>query len=193
LLRPLSAKLLPPTIAEREGVVDRDTLYDFNGRGRSGLIALAKQLGIRQIPQPSTGCALAERTFAPRVRDLLQFQPQAARWDFELLNVGRHLRFDPSTKVVVGRNAQENALIQGFFQRADAPQAALLHPEDFLGPEVLIVGPVTDPAVEFAGGLMVRFCWRADPERSQVRLTHLGAWRVVPIRFVESAASARLI
>lgn len=193
LLRPLSAKLLPPTIAEREGVIDRDTLYDFNGRGRSRLIALAKQLGIPQIPQPSTGCALTQRTFAPRVRDLMQFHPRAARWDFELLNVGRHLRFEARTKVVVGRNAQENALIQDFFQRANAPQAALLHPENFLGPEVLIVGRVTDQAVDFAGALMLRFCRRADPDKSQVRVTHLGSSRVLPIRLVESAASARLI
>ena len=137
LLRPLSAKLLPPTIPERERLVDRETLYDFNGRGRKRLIALAGQLGIKQIPQPSTGCALTEVTFAPRVRDLMKSHPDATRWDFELLNVGRHVRIDEQRKAVVGRNAKENALLEGLFQRADAPEAAFLHPENFLGPDVV--------------------------------------------------------
>ena len=60
LLRPLSAKLLPPTWPEREGLVDRQQLFDFSGRGRKGLIALAKRFGFKEIPSPSTGCALTE-------------------------------------------------------------------------------------------------------------------------------------
>ena len=38
LLRPLSAKLLEPTKPEREGLVDREKLYNFEGRSRKGLI-----------------------------------------------------------------------------------------------------------------------------------------------------------
>ena len=58
LLRPLCARRLPPTIPERQGLIDRQKLYDFHGRGRGALIELAHTLGIRQIPQPSVGCAL---------------------------------------------------------------------------------------------------------------------------------------
>jgi hypothetical protein len=193
LLRPLSAKLLAPTVPEREGLIDREKLYDFNGRGRRRLIALSRQLGIREVPQPSTGCALTEVTFAPRVRDLMTFHPQATRWDFELLSVGRHLRFDAQTKVVAGRNAEENALLTGLFERADAAEAALLHPESFLGPDVLVVGKVTDEAIEFAGALVLRFSRRFDPEDAHVRVTHLGASRLVRVRAAGAAASAPLI
>jgi tRNA-specific 2-thiouridylase len=193
LLRPLSAKLLPPTMPEREGLIDREKLYDFNGRGRRRLIALGRQLGIREVPQPSTGCALTEVTFAPRVRDLMTFHPEAARWDFELLSVGRHLRFDAHTKVVVGRNAEENAMLEGFFERADAPEAARLHPEGFLGPDVLVLGKVTDEAIEFAGALVLRFSRRFDPEDAHVRVTHLGASRLVQVRVTGAAASVPLL
>ena len=193
LLRPLSAKLLPPTIPEREGLVEREKLYDFNGRGRRQLIALARQLGIKEIPQPSPGCPLTQVTFAPRVRDLMKFHPLATRWEFELLNLGRHVRLDDRAKAVVGRNAEENALMRELFQRVRAPGAALLHPENFLGPDVVLVGRVTDETLEFAGALTLRFTRRFDPEDAQVRVTRLGSERVVRVRQSDSAGSAPLL
>ncbi|MDH3717825.1 MAG: hypothetical protein OES79_06850, partial [Planctomycetota bacterium] len=109
LLRPLSAKLLPPTIPEQTGQVDRDQLYDFSGRSRKGLIALARRFGFthEEIPSPSTGCALTEKTFAPRVFDLLKTDPENTAWDFELLKVGRHLRLTRATKAIIGRREDE--------------------------------------------------------------------------------------
>jgi hypothetical protein len=193
LLRPLSAKLLPPTIPEREGLVDREALYDFSGRGRRELARLAEELGIREIPQPSTGCALTQVTFAPRVRDLLAANPDATRWDFELLNVGRHLRIDAQTKAVVGRNEGENAQLVEFFRRPDAPEGALVHPESFLGPDVLLVGPVTEEAVEFAGALILRYARRFDPEDAQVRVMQAHGSRVVQARESEAARTAPLL
>ncbi|MEO1842241.1 MAG: tRNA (5-methylaminomethyl-2-thiouridylate)-methyltransferase, partial [Pseudomonadota bacterium] len=46
LLRPLCAKLQSPTAAERNGWVDRQSLYDFSGRSRKPQMALAAALGI---------------------------------------------------------------------------------------------------------------------------------------------------
>jgi len=59
LLRPLSAKLLPPTLPEELGVVDRNQLYDIAGRSRGPLLELAKRYGIVNPPTPSTGCSRA--------------------------------------------------------------------------------------------------------------------------------------
>ena len=193
LLRPLSAKLLPPTIPEQEGLVDREALYDFSGRGRRELIRLAERLGIEEVPQPSTGCALTQVTFAPRVRDLMESRPDASRWDFELLNVGRHIRIDAQTKAVVGRNERDNALIGGFFGRADASEAVLLHPESFLGPDVLLVGQVTEEAVRFAAALILRYSRRYDPDDARVRVTQSHGSTVVQVRQSERARSAPLL
>ena len=108
LLRPLSAKMLVATLPEREGWVDREQLYGFYGRGRRGLIQLAKSLGIDEIPTPSTGCVLTEPPFSRKVFDLLRHQPHNSMWDFELLKHGRHFRFNDQCKVVIGRREAEN-------------------------------------------------------------------------------------
>lgn len=157
LLRPLSAQLLPPTDVEREGLVDRSMLCRFQGRGRRAMIRLAEQLGIGSAPSPSTGCALTEPAFAARVFDLMDAQPDAARWDFELLSVGRHFRFDQRTKVVVGRNAEENARLRAMAARDDAPEVARMYPDGFRGPEALLVGPYGEAAAAFGRELLLRY------------------------------------
>ena len=47
VLRPLSAKLLPETIWEKKGLVDREKLYDIHGRRREKQIALANKFKIK--------------------------------------------------------------------------------------------------------------------------------------------------
>ncbi len=162
LLRPLSAKLMPPTLPEREGWVDRESLYAFYGRGRKGLIKLARELGINDIPSPSTGCALTEPLFGRKVHDLVRWEPHKDRWDFELLKVGRHFRLDASTKVIVGRRAEDNAQLEYLHDLPDASSTTILIPEQFQGPTALIVGPHNSESVEFAVGLIARY-GRIDP------------------------------
>jgi hypothetical protein len=182
LLRPLSAKQLTPTIPEREGLVDRNRLYGFAGRGRTKLMALARQLGLRAFPQPSTGCALTEESFAPRVRDLMRFDPEATTWDFELLNVGRHIRLDAATKAVIGRNAEENAALRSFAAREDASESARIEPESFVGPDALLVGEPREPSLRLAGALLLRYTRRLEPNAQVlVRVTHDHQSRVLPI------------
>jgi tRNA(Ile)-lysidine synthase TilS/MesJ len=178
LLRPLSAKLLPPTIPEMEGLIDREKLYDFSGRSRRPLIQLARQLGIDEIPTPSTGCALTEKTFVPRVRDLLDRQPDARRWDFELLNTGRHIRHKEQTKIVIGRDEVENATLQAFFRRQDSTGATLVEPENFVGPVALLVGEVDEDSIAMAGALLIRYTRQCDPENARVRVIRGAESRV---------------
>lgn len=172
LLRPLSAKRLPPTVAEESGAIDRDRLYDFSGRSRKGLIDLARQFGFpeQQIPSPSTGCMLTQQSFAPRVYDLIAKQPENTRWDFELLKIGRHLRFDDRTKVVVGRRESENLQLQRIAVVDGARKAVCLVPHNFSGPTALVVGPAPPEAIDFAGGLILRFCRYDDQDLPLVRV-----------------------
>ena len=53
LLRPLCAKLLPPTEMEESGLIDREQLFDIKGRGRKRQLELAKQLGITDYKSPA--------------------------------------------------------------------------------------------------------------------------------------------
>lgn len=179
LLRPLSAKLLEPTIPEQEGIIDREKLYGFSGRSRTPLIELALQLGVDEslIPTPSTGCALTETSFAPRVEDLLRHELEAISWDFELLAIGRHIRLDEKTKVILGRNAQENATLRALAAREDAKESILIEPENFSGPDILIVGPNPDEHLDITSTLILRYSHRVDPNNVEgllLQITHAG-------------------
>jgi tRNA-specific 2-thiouridylase len=181
LLRPLSAKRLPPTLPEREGWVDRDQLYDFVGRGRKPLIRLARQFGFSDIPEPSNGCALTEVPFSRKVYDLLRSTPENNRWDFELLKYGRHFRSGPRHKVVVGRNESENQTLSYLHGLPEAGDSTLFEPDNFRGPTVLLVGPPDEAAREFAAGLLLRFGQEPRPLEPVVR-AHDRRQPVRPLR-----------
>jgi len=111
ILRPLSAKLLPETIPEREGWVDRNTLLAISGKSRKPQIALAEKFGLQdEYPSPSGGCLLTNKEFASKVRDLFAHKKHATIRDIEVLRIGRHFR-GASSKIVVGRNEAENRLL----------------------------------------------------------------------------------
>ena len=167
LLRPLSAKLLPPTQPEQDGIVERERLYDINGKSRRPLIALGHELGIDELPQPSTGCALTERPFGHRVFDLLEHKPHATRWDFELLKTGRHFRLEPDTKVVLGRNREQNEWLRQIATVPGRSTCTLVHPL-FPGPEALIVGELNPDRLRRTGYLILRYSKRYEPGHTLV-------------------------
>ncbi len=162
LLRPLSALLLPPTEVEQRGLVDRSRLFGFHGRNRKHLISLAQSYGFKSIPSPSSGCALTETTFAPKVYDLIQLDAESGRWDFELLNIGRHIRIDEATKAIVGRREEENIALQQRFTQPGSRASLMLVPESFRGPTVMIIGPLADEIESYADGLVARYSKDVD-------------------------------
>jgi tRNA(Ile)-lysidine synthase TilS/MesJ len=153
LLRPLSAKLLEPTLAEREGIVDREKLHGISGRSRKELLELAQKYGIEDPPTPSTGCLLTEPDFAVKVRDLFENTPHYERWDFETLKVGRHYRTGTNCKIILGRNQDENRRLELLNSRG----SVLLIPESFKGPSALIVGETHEAAEKKAMELMIQY------------------------------------
>lgn len=170
LLRPLSAKVLAATLPEREGWVDRARLYGFFGRGRRGLMQLARDMQIDAIPTPSTGCALSELPYARKVFDLLRHSPHGGVWGFELLKHGRHFRFDDRCKVVVGRNESENRQLADLYEGRGTESAALLAPDGFVGPVALAVGSLSEESLRFASGLVWRFSKQPIDPHGRVRV-----------------------
>ena len=119
LLRPLSAKLLGPTIPEREGIVDREKLLAIEGRSRKEQMTLAAEHGIADYPCPAGGCRLTDPGFARRMRDLVEHRSDFDLDDVNLLKVGRHFRLSPRAKAVVGRDEGENRRILMLTQQGD--------------------------------------------------------------------------
>lgn len=169
LVRPLCGKLLPPTLPEREGWIDREKLLDFNGRGRKPQMALAEKYGLRDYAQPAGGCCfLTNEQYSNKLADMWQARGDK---DYELedillLKVGRHLRPRPHFKLIVARDDGENNFLLGFRKRY-VHLFATSHP----GPLAFIDGQANDDDLELAARLLARFGKGRDAERVTVEIT----------------------
>ncbi len=153
ILRPLSAKLLEPTRAEREGWVDREKLYNFSGRGRKRQEELARAFGIKEYPQPAGGCLLTEPNYSKRLKELLNHEGYS-RPDIELLQYGRHYRIGPKIKLVVGRNKADNELLL----KMANPEDHVIRPEHPVkGPVGLLRGRAGDSEMLLARMVVARY------------------------------------
>ena len=143
LVRPLSAKLLEPTIPEVEGLLDRNALMDISGRSRDRQIALAAEFGIVDYPSPAGGCRLTEAAFGRRLKDLMTHEGVRLatggvdREAIELLSVGRRFRLPDGSAVILGRDAAENARLASAL--ATRPDRVVVEPNGSTpGPTALI-------------------------------------------------------
>jgi tRNA-specific 2-thiouridylase len=171
LLRPLSAKLMVETEAEREGWVKRDQLLDFSGRGRSNQIALAKKYGITDFPAPAGGCILADPILSRRVSQLYSensiLRPaEITTADVRLLLIGRQFIFPGGGWLILGRDERDNNRLEALAEADDA----ILWMEERPGPAALLrrAGKwYTDAAemerdVQLAASLVVRYGKKID-------------------------------
>jgi tRNA U34 2-thiouridine synthase MnmA/TrmU len=175
LVRPLSAKLLEPTIPEERGWVDREKLYGISGRSRKPQIALAERYGITEYAQPAGGCCfLVDESYSRRLQDFLDHEgPEALTSEKAfLLAVGRHLRLPSGSKVIVGRHKEENAYIA-----TQHAYGVLITTIDERGPMTLVTGDPTDKEIKQAGQITARYSSARDKEavRVEVRDNRRGA------------------
>lgn len=172
LLRPLCARLLPPTLPEREGWVERARLFDFNGRSRKPQIALAERYGITEYAQPAGGCCfLTNAQYSRKLADLWQTRGEK-RYELEdilLLKVGRHLRPQPHFKLIIARDDGENNFLLGFRERYTH-----LHATSHAGPLALIDGNAGEEDIELAARLTARFGQGRDADQVTVAVTDLA-------------------
>lgn len=160
LLRPLSAKLLDPTEPELSGMVDRDNLEAISGRGRKRQMELADKFGLEDYPTPAAGCLLTDHGYSNRLRDLMANRGHLTFDDLNLLRCGRHFRLDRDTKVIVGRNAEDNARLRHLRQ----PHHHLLEAPDVGSPLTLLDGPLTDDNIRKAAMITARYSsGRSEP------------------------------
>ncbi len=191
VLRPLSARVLEETIPEKQGWVQREKLLAISGRGRRDQIDLAKNLGINDYPCPSGGCLLTDPEFSRRLKDLL-VHDQFSLKNIYLLKVGRHFRLDKTTKLVVGRNQNENSKLEGMIKEADL----LFTPEEqTAGPTCLGRGSFNKELIELSCRIASRYCdsngradlditWRrsGEAEAQTLRVLPLEEDRLVSLR-----------
>jgi tRNA-specific 2-thiouridylase len=111
LLRPLSAKMLKPTIAEENGWVDREKLEGITGRSRDRQLEMVKEIGLENFESPGGGCLLTDENFAKKMFDFIKYDKFEVK-DIPVMKYGRHFRLKDGAKLIIGRNKEENQHLQ---------------------------------------------------------------------------------
>lgn len=153
VLRPLSARLLPETLPEKKGWVDRNKLLALSGRSRKAQFDLAHDLGIGDYACPAGGCLLTDPEFARRIKDLMRREELSLN-NVELLKTGRHFRLSENAKLIVGRNEKENSRIQELAKEQDA----VFRPLKLAGPTALARGTLDADLINTCSRIVLRYC-----------------------------------
>lgn len=153
LLRPLCARLLPPTEPERTGLVNRERLLDIQGRNRKRQMTLAEEFGLDDYPTPAGGCLLTDEGYSNRLKDLLAHCEAFTPNDIRLLKYGRHFRLDDRTRAIVGRNEKENIALSRLIQ----PEHLVFDAVEAGSPLTLLVGDDNEANIKTAALLTARY------------------------------------
>ena len=166
LLRPLSAKLMPETQVEIDGLVDREKLCDFSGRGRTRQVELAQSFGITDYPSPAGGCILADPILSRRIAkiyagEFLIDQQVMNVTDILMMLIGRQFRLPGGGWLILGRDQHENLKLDNLYEEGDirvdieerpGPTAILRRAHETCNSEDALSADI-----RCAAGLVVRF------------------------------------
>lgn len=164
ILRPLCAKVLPPTEMELNGLVDREKLLGISGRGRKVQMELAEKWGIKDYPSPAGGCKLTEPNYSVRLREFLEHAEEITERELELLRLGRHFRVTEGCKIISTRTSTEADELKKLITSEDTGFLV----KNFKGSMVVIVGDYTEKDIEFAARVAGRYSKGKDEEMIRV-------------------------
>ena len=179
LLRPLCARKLDPAPMEESGLVDRERLYNFGGRGRRQQLDLAREFGLTELPTPAGGCLLAEPESARRFWPLLKHLESPAASHFRLADEGRQYWAEHEGGqywISIGRNQAGNERLEKLL----APGDLGFKTRDFPGPLALarpLAGPWPDAVLADAAAFFASYSPKATRTGGPVAVsvTEVGA------------------
>ena len=187
IVRPLSAALLPATDPEKNGLIKRKDLGMIRGRSRKEQLRMAKEFGIEDPPNAGGGCLLTDPAFSLRVKDLFEHVETPTTNDIDLLKIGRHFRLDKNTKLVVGRNKDENEMINALA----LPNDILLEAKEYVGPTVLLRGDGIDKHVEFSASVTLRYS-DAPKNKTSIVIVHKNGDTEISVKSAEELLYTKL-
>jgi tRNA U34 2-thiouridine synthase MnmA/TrmU len=182
IVRPLSALILPPSIPEENGWVNRSLLLGLNGRSRKSQMKLAEEFGIKEFPTPAGGCLLTEDVYSTRLKDVFEHQETQSERELHLLKYGRHLRLDPQTKIIVGRHRQDNEHIMSYY---DPQEDVHIHVKDIPGPAVLMPRGGTDDMMPLAASICVSYSKAPKDLPVNVEITTPNGTEIIQAKAIE--------
>jgi len=179
LVRPLSAQLLRETIPEQNGLLDRSRLGKIAGRSRKQQMALAEKYGLEDYSPPAGGCLLTDVGYSNRLRDFLEHSDTMDFRDVNLLRLGRHLRLDEHTKLIVGRREKDNEKIL----RNVKPGHIILEAQDTGSPIVLYISSEGEKRLPEAAAITARYCDARNEKSVTIKSLNKDdgrSWTVTP-------------
>jgi len=166
IVRPLSQKLLPDTKPIRERWIDKNLLLDLQGRNRIPQIELAEKFGISEYPTPAGGCLLTDPGYSKRLFDLKKYNMFAQRF-ITFLNVGRQFRLDYSTKLIIGRNQNDNEYMEKLIEKDVNNKNIVLKAKEIPGPIGIVQTHdkiVSEETLKLAAEILVRYTSKVNNE-----------------------------
>lgn len=168
ILRPLSAKLLPPSKAELEGWVDREQLLDIQGRSRQRQMELTEEYGLVEYPTPGGGCLLTDPAYSIRLeiveKDGLMNEEHS--YLFHLLKKSRFYRLGEKKYLFVGRDEEGNSRIDEYKDKGSLHITSC----SVGGPHILGYGEFTEDEKRFATELYSRYSKVKGKNEIEVRV-----------------------
>jgi tRNA-specific 2-thiouridylase len=178
LLRPLSAKCLPETKMEQEGLVDRERLMDITGRSRKVQMQMAKGYGIKDYPSPAGGCLLTDKIFSNRLRDLLYVQKTEETRLLHLLKYGRHFRLNNESKLIVGRSKHDNQQIISWH---DKRYDIRLRHAKMAGPDAVLIGNFSQESINTAAQITAGYTKSKPGETAEIKVFEKGEENILQV------------
>lgn len=178
IVRPLSAKLLPPSKPELEGWIDREKLLDIQGRSRQRQIELTEIYGLKEYPSPGGGCLLTDPAYSNRLNILENdgFLEEDYSFLFHLIKKSRFYRLDKGKYLFVGRDQEGNEKIAQYKNMG----SFFLYGNKIPGPHMLGYGDFTEDELTFAKNLFSRYSKAKGKTDIQVKINE-EIFDVLPI------------
>ena len=190
ILRPLSAKLLPPTLVEQKGLVNREKLLDISGRSRKIQMQMARDFEVKEYPSPAGGCLLTDKIFSNRLKDLMNIQKKFNKRELYLLKYGRHFRLDSKTKIIVGRSKADNKCLLTY---CNTDKDLLLKHAKMPGPDVILTGDFTQKNIQTAAMACAAYTKSVPGENADIRVTKKEDEYIISVKTIKASTFKKLM
>ena len=131
---------------------------------------------------------MTDPAFSLRAIDLFKHIETPTTNDIDLLKIGRHFRFDENTKLIVGRNKNENEMVTSLA----LPNDILLEAKEHVGPTVLLRGDNANKHVEFSASVTLRYSDAPKNETGVVTVHKNEDGREISIKPAEETSYIKL-
>ncbi len=172
--RPLSAKLLPPTIVQENGWIKEEFLFDISGRSRKKQMELAEKWNVPYYPTPGGGCILTEKVPGTITLDLIK-NDIFNKEQIELIGKGRYFVLNDKCRMIVSRNEEESKNLLKIKRDEDI----FIKCKDISGPYALCRGNCSKEDALIGAKIMTRYGKNCRNKEVVVEIEPYGEYKVM--------------